>query len=304
MATFALYNYEFEISLPDDHTPDLFSKVPPTVTAKANFDRRQKVFDELLGNDHDGSKPITFLSKNGKQTYKHKWLMKPQDGIYYFRLLHEHKRKLHDEDLREHPAEDYTGCRVFFDNRKGIQRLAIERNASFGKLSTVEDILARGLNDALEKRLFLKVRLEHLLKPSRFWEIVGDRQSYPKGFSKMNLYFPPLNLERLSEHLDFIINKGRETLGSDSTVSFKAPRGTSLSLDPNDEWTSNMVTSASAIGGNDAITLYPIGKKKVQVGQDNYEEINLPDDKLNQIEHGDMGLFGLDDVKAKLKSGI
>jgi len=56
MTTFALYNYGFEISLPDDH---------------------------------DGSKPITYLSKNGKQTYKHKWLMKPQHGIYYFRLLHE-----------------------------------------------------------------------------------------------------------------------------------------------------------------------------------------------------------------------
>lgn len=304
MANFALYNYEFEISLPDDLTPDLFGHASPATTAKANFERRQKVFDELLGNDHDGSKPITYLSKNGKLTYKHKWLMKPQDGIYYFRLLHEHKRKLHDEDLREHPAEDYTGCRVFFDNREGIQRLAIEMNASFGKLSTAEAILSRGLNEAMGKRYFLKVRLEHLLKPSRFWEIVGDRTSYPKGFSKMNLYFPPINLERLSEHIDYIINKGRATLGSDSTVSFKAPSGTALSLDPKDEWTNNMVTSASAIGGNDAITLFPIGKKKVQVGHDNYEEINLSDDKLNQIEHGDMGLFGLDDIKAKLKTGI
>ena len=222
MATFALYNYEFEISLPDDTTPTLFGGESPVVAAKENFNRRQDVFAELLNHDQDGTTSIAYNSKNGKQDYKHKWLMKPQDGIYYFRLLHEHKRKLHDEDLREHPAEDYTGCRVFFDNRKGIQRLAIERNASFGKLSTVEDILARGLNDALEKRLFLKVRLEHLLKPSRFWEIVGDRQSYPKGFSKMNLYFPPLNLERLSEHLDFIINKGRETLGSDSTVRLRS----------------------------------------------------------------------------------
>ena len=192
MATFALYNYEFEISLPDDTTPDLFGNVSPITTAKANFDRRQKVFDELLGNDHDGSKPITYLSKNGKQTYKHKWLMKPQDGIYYFRLLHEHKRKLHDEDLREHPAEDYTGCRVFFDNRKGIQRLAIEMNSAFKQLTTVENILSRGLNDALKSRYYVKVRLEHLLKPSHFWEIVEDKISYPKGFSKMMLYFPPL----------------------------------------------------------------------------------------------------------------
>lgn len=74
MATFALYNYEFEISLPDDPTPDLFGHASPVTTAKANFERRQKVFDELLGNDHDGSKPITYLSRNGKLTYKHKWL--------------------------------------------------------------------------------------------------------------------------------------------------------------------------------------------------------------------------------------
>lgn len=63
MATFALYNYEFEISLPDDTTPDLFGNVSPVTTAKANFERRQKVFDELLGNDHDGSKPITYYPK-------------------------------------------------------------------------------------------------------------------------------------------------------------------------------------------------------------------------------------------------
>ncbi|WP_288152644.1 hypothetical protein [uncultured Prevotella sp.] len=304
MATFALYNYEFEISLPDDTTPTLFGGESPVVAAKENFNRRQDVFAELLNHDQDGTTPIAYNSKNGKQDYKHKWLMKPQDGIYYFRLLHEHKIKLHDEDMNEHPAGDFLGCRVFFDNRDGIQRLAIEMNSSFGKLSTVEDILARGLNEAMGKRYFLKVRLEHLLKPSRFWEIVCDRTSYPKGFSKMNLYFPPINLERLSEHIDYIINKGRATLGSDSTVSFKAPSGTALSLDPKDEWTNNMVTSASAIGGNDAITLFPIGKKKVQVGHDNYEEINLSDDKLNQIEHGDMGLFGLDDIKAKLKTGI
>ena len=123
MATFALYNYEFEISLPDDTTPDLFGNVSPITTAKANFDRRQKVFDELLGNDHDGSKPITYLSKNGKQTYKHKWLMKPQDGIYYFRLLHEHKRKLHDEDLRE------------FLNRLKFNHIANADTASGGKVT-------------------------------------------------------------------------------------------------------------------------------------------------------------------------
>lgn len=304
MATFALYNYEFEISLPADTTPDLFGHASPTVTAKANFDRRQDVFDELLSNDHDGSKPITYLSKNGKQTYKHKWLMKPQDGIYYFRLLHEHKRKLHDEDLREHPAEDYTGCRVFFDNRKGIQRLAIEMNSAFKQLTTVENILSRGLNDALKSRYYVKVRLEHLLKPSHFWEIVEDKISYPKGFSKMVLYFPPVNLPRLSEHIDFVVNGGRKALESDSTVIYKAQGGSSLNIDKKDAWTKGIVESASAIGGDDAISLYPVGGKKIKVGHDNYDYINISDEMLRNLEQGQTSLFALDDIKAQLKKGI
>lgn len=306
MATFALYNYEFELSLPMYDEKDIFDGKRPSEIAKESFAKKQDVFGKLLQDDYQDNSTLKYKSKKGKD-YKHKWLAQPADGIYIFRLLSDHKRKVHDEDLKASSVDDYSGCRVIFDNREGIQRLAIEMNTkAFRNLSQSEDILARGINNYLEKEFFIKIRLEHLLTAAKFWEIVHDKLSYPKGFKELSLYLPPVNLERLSKHLDKILSEARQHLGSDSKLVYKAPPGTVLNLDDKDEWTHQMVEDMSEVGGDATMTLNPFGGKKIVVNKNNYRTFNISDNSLDGIENGTPNLFGsgMDEVKAKLKAGI
>lgn len=77
MATFALYNYEFE-QLPDD---DFFGQPLRKQLSEESFANRQTRFGQLLMDDYSGSKPLTYANKRGTQ-YIHQFIAKPGDGIF------------------------------------------------------------------------------------------------------------------------------------------------------------------------------------------------------------------------------
>ena len=190
MATFALYNYEFE-QLPDD---DFFGKPLRKQLSDESFAHRQARFGQLLMDDYSGTKPLIYANKRGTQ-YIHQFIAKPDDGIFAMMLLNNHKRTTHDKSLQPHSIDDYRRCIVFVDNRPGIQRLAIEVNpAAFTKLSTVENILFHTLSVALASRFAITIRLEHLFQAARFWDIVGDYSLTLKDSKRLYSVGPSLTL--------------------------------------------------------------------------------------------------------------
>lgn len=190
MATFALYNYEFE-QLPDD---DFFGKPLRKQLSEESFAHRQARFGQLLMDDYSGTNPLIYANKRGAQ-YIHQFIAKPDDGIFAMMLLNNHKRTTHDKSLQPHSIDDYRRCIVFVDNRPGIQRLAIEVNpAAFTKLSTVENILFHTLSVALASRFAITIRLEHLFQPARFWDIVGDYSLTLKDSKRLYSVGPSLTL--------------------------------------------------------------------------------------------------------------
>lgn len=105
MATFALYNYEFE-QLPDD---DFFGQPLRKQLSEESFANRQTRFGQLLMDDYSGSKPLTYANKRGTQ-YIHQFIAKPGDGIFAMMLLNNHKRTAHDMSLQPHSIDDYRRC--------------------------------------------------------------------------------------------------------------------------------------------------------------------------------------------------
>lgn len=77
MATFALYNYEFE-QLPDD---DFFGQPLRKKLSEESFAHRQARFGQLLMDDYSGTKPLIYANKRGTQ-YIHQFIAKPDDGIF------------------------------------------------------------------------------------------------------------------------------------------------------------------------------------------------------------------------------
>ena len=273
MATFALYNYEFE-QLPDD---DFFGKPLRKQLSDESFAHRQARFGQLLMDDYSGTKPLIYANKRGTQ-YIHQFIAKPDDGIFAMMLLNNHKRTTHDKSLQPHRIDDYRRCIVFVDNRPGIQRLAIAVNpAAFTKLSTVENILFHTLSVALASRFAITIRLEHLFQAARFWDIVGDSFTYPKGFQKVVFSWPKPNLDRINKRIEFI-RGARMGTKSKICIIADARKGFSAVIDKQDEWLTGMVDAASEVGGDGSITLLPNGMKRtILVGKDSYKYVNFSD---------------------------
>lgn len=305
MATFALYNYQFDM-LPEE---TFFDKPLRKELSEESFAHRRERFAEILMDDYNGKHPLTFANKRGTQ-YVHQWLAEPSDGIFALMLLNNHKRKVHDLQLKENRVDDWRRCIVIFDNRNDgevdIQRLAIEENkTAFQSVKSVENILANTLTVALASRFAITIRLEHLFNASRFWQIVSDSLNYPKGFRRIEYKWEKPNLDRIAKRLEFI-HAGRKATNSAVSVVTDAGKGSRLKIDENDEWTKDMVNMASDDGAS--ISIKPNGKRhKILVGQDSYRFTDIPDSTIGQFSSTDPTLFpseGNQTITKILETGI
>lgn len=305
MMTFALYNFEFEIDLPVRESVDAFSGKSDAKTAKENFDKRQQLFSDLLDRDYNGLLTIPYTRKRGNSSYLRKWIAQPRDDMFVFRLINDHRRKLRDRDEKAYKADDFLGCYIIVDNYAGHQVIAIEdKPSAIGALSVTEDVLARAFN-ALLKDVYLKVRLEHIYDPATFWEIVGDHERYPKGFSSVKFNFPKPNLARfrlISKKLRDMIEDTGKGFQSDTTITMHKPH-----LDRDDETQAAYVNLSAEIGGDKSAILYPVGGNKVCVGQNHYRRVSIPDSVMDNLRDGSPTLFSqspLDDIRAIIRQNV
>lgn len=251
MATskFVIYNYNFgRIIEPDD---ELKIKFPDWkyVDVEESFKNKQKNLNDILLRDY--SKAYQFENAKKKE-YWHKQIVKPMDDVYVMRVANVTNVTITDENLNDKDVLDYRNSLVIIDNRKGIQRIAIEKNSkAFSDTKTVANILQASFNKLLKPKL-LYIELTAVYGTNVFWTIVKE---YPKGFRKVSFHFPHLNLERLTKALDKYLTNARRDWDSDLEVVFGASDGGVVNIDKENERQNALIKGASSAGSY--VKMYP-----------------------------------------------
>lgn len=306
MANFVIYNYQFARIIEPNEQHQIQFPGWETVDVEKSFARRQEILDEVL--NHDYRNTIQFVNKRGWE-YWHKQIVQPQDEVYVMRVANVRNLSITNEQLKEEIVKDYRNCLVIIDNRKGLQRIAIEKKTMvFQKTKTVASILEATLN-VLLRHYRLKIIMEAPYPKQVFWQVVKE---HPKGFKKITFHFPHLNLDRLVRVMDGFLTDVRRDWSSDLEFSLRADDGGALDLETNKARKEALVEGASAHGTSNAdgtyIVMYPKdGGKRIFVGKGHYVEKKLDDrvfEKLvgDEMLLKDMGTTPYDKVKVFMKN--
>lgn len=307
MADFALYNYEFDISLPAADSPDIFGSPSPIEQARKNFARKQEILDKILDDDINGRRRLEFKKSLIAKPFLHDYVFEPKNGIYALRLKKSHKLGFHDSDLRPDKVDDYNARVVIIDNSLDVQLLAIElKGAKMEKLTAIEKTIENTFNAVLRKKYFLSVRLENQYSPTAFWEIVEDKRKYPRGFNRVVFKFPRRNLARIvnkRNKVALFFDKTREEFDSEVSVELKAPQGSKLDLSHDNETHRDYVDAAAATGGPESATAYPVGSRKgIRPGAHSLNKLSLSDHLFESNTTDNPDLFS--QPWAEVKSGM
>ena len=156
----------------------------------------------------------------------------------------------------------------------------------------------------------MKIRLEHLQNRHDFWQFAKDNVLYPDGFHKISIRLPYPNLDRLKKVYDRLLSQARESFDSRVDLGFVAPDGGKLRLDENDKYQSELMGWLMEDAGAD-VQLYSNSAKRtpIHVGDRSFRVVSISDATIRRVTedsaNGDLfGSTALDDVKAKLKTGI
>ena len=313
MASFAIFNYQFDKIIEHSRQLTIDGMNTVVMSAEEAFPQKQKILGELLDKDYNkatSNDVIHFKNEHGPKEYIHRHLMPPTDDIIIMRVANRKTQTVVDIELKEKKIEDYQNCIVIIDNREGIQRILIEnKKSAFSDVKQVANILTYTFNQILVK-YSLKIRLDHLQDDRVFWQYVNDRLNYPKGFHKVSFRLPYPNLERLKKTYDRLLNKARESFGTEVNMDFIAPEGGQVRLDENDPYQKETIGWMMNDAGAD-IFLYNNASKKtpIPVGKNSFRIVIINDSIINRISEDAAGgdLFGssaLDEVKRNTKTGI
>ena len=280
MSSYAIYTYEFERIIRSAHSQLEIEGFPSLGCTDEEWSKRQETFREFFKKDL----PInerTFTK--GKSTYVYDTIfIEGNTAIMKFGRLS--KKSITDAQLNDHKIEDYPWCYVVWDNRDGIQRMLIEQKPSAwsnSKTITGTRKVAKALTAILDEWLSTKKGMHFnygdgpVYKSDDFWEYV---KRYPKGFSRVHFSFPPPNLGRLMDLADNI-NVIRQETGGGIETDLKAPKGSILTLAPENTQTSSLVNLSSALGSE--IKAYPKdGHTMIRISGDNLDNdvaVEIPD---------------------------
>ncbi|MBO5467475.1 MAG: hypothetical protein J6A02_08560 [Prevotella sp.] len=309
---FQLYNYQFGKIVKNE--PELSFVGEPTKKKLADefFSRRQEVLQEIFENDynHIENKEIKFIYPGIIHEYTHKHLIKPTDGIIIMRIGKKKKITRTTREFKTVVEDNYPNCIVIIDNRKGIQRMAIEVKPSAFNPSHLSNIINYTLNNILKQNC-LHIDFMHLQNAKHFWAIVNDKETYKDGFYRIKFHLPHLNLERINKKLNSLTTKLRNSFDSDLECSLTANKGGSLNFDPNDTSQKEQIEFMMEDLGGNSIILYSNNnkKKKIDVGKKSFRYTYVSTTTINQLVEDSSGnnLFGsnaLDEIKTIMKEGI
>ena len=320
MKNFTLYNYEFE-KIHIQKSPKLFGDDNEIIDPDESFKNKHEIFEKILMDDYeqtrlsevarDKTKLIAFTTISKKKLCIHTHLIKPTDNITVLKICNTKKLTHHQPNFTDIELEDYPGCLVIIDNRKDVQRIAVESNKKvFSGDFTLANILNSTFNDIMHK-YSLDFRMTNVQNPQDFWEIVQDKINYPKGFKKVVFSLPPLNKEKVLEKYAELSKYMRRSFNSGMDTAFNAEKGGELRFSKEDEFQSEFVDYASIeVGGENTIILYPNGahQKKIRVGKLSFQYYSLDQSVIDRMvkafKDGDLiSNAGLDKIKSEMKKG-
>jgi len=313
MATFALFNYQFDKIIEHGRQSEMEGLESVVMTADEAFPKRQEIFGTILDKDYaktSDSDVIHFKNGLGLKEYIHRHLIPPTDDMVVMRVANRKRQSYVDSNLKEKQVDDYQNCIVVIDNRPGIQRMLIEKKkAAFNDVKQVARIFEYTFNRLLHS-YSLKIRLEHLQEQRAFWHYASDKLTYPNGFHRVSVRLPYPNLERLKRVYSRLFNQARESFDSSIDLDFVAPDGGHVRLDPNDPIQSDLIKWLMEDAGAN-IKLYSNSAKKIPipVGENSFRLVEVRDLIFIRITEdfasGDLfGSTALDEVKRATKTGI
>lgn len=312
MATFAIFNYQFDKIVEHARQGELEGMGTVLMSADEAFPQKQKIFGEMLKRDFKKEKQadvIHFTNGHGPKEYIHRHLMPPTDDIVIMRVANRKTQTIVDENLREKQVDDYQNCIVMIDNRPGIQRMLIEnKKVAFRDVKSLVNILEYTFNRLL-RPYSLVISLDHLQDSRQFWQYANDRRSYPKGFYRISFKLPYPNLERLRKVYDRLFSQAQKSFDSRLDMDFTSPNG-QVRLDENDPYQKETIKWFMEEAGGD-VTLYSNLAKRspIAVGKNSFRAITVSNTTIQRVTEDAVNndLFGssaLDEVKRKLKTGI
>ena len=312
MATYAIYNYEFEPIQRQHAEGELGGMETVLMRAAESFPKKQEIFGSLLEKDYKKTSRediIHFRNRQGPKEYIHRHLIPPTDDITVIRVANKRTHKIVDKKWEDKKVDDYQNCIVIIDNRPGIQRILIEnKKAAFADTKTTANILENTFNFLLA-RYSLSVTLRHLQDKRSFWAYAKDRSMYPTGFHKLMFFLPFPNLDRLRKGYERLFSQARRCFNSRMNMEFINPRG-EVRLDENDPYQSELIEWFMEEAGG-SIRLYPNNAKRspIVVGLDSFRTATVSDKTILRLTEDAVNndLFGsaaLEKVKKETKKGI
>ncbi|MCR5851833.1 MAG: hypothetical protein K6G92_14185 [Bacteroidaceae bacterium] len=313
MATYAIYNYQFEKIVEHASQGEFEGMGSVVMTADEAFPRKQDIFGEILKRDFLKSTEVDvihFKRERGPKEYIHRHLIAPTDDIVVMRIANRKTQIIVDSQLKETRVDDYQNCIVIFDNRPGIQRLLIEnKKRAFSDVKQLAGIMEYTFN-VLLRRYSLKIRLDHLQDKRVFWQYANDRRSFPTGFRRIAIRMPYPNLERLKKEYDHLFNRARKSFDSGINLELVAPDGGEVRLNEDDTYQATTIEWLTEDAGADLIMYPNIAKRSpIVVGEKSFRAVTISDTVINGMIEDSINstLFGsssFDEVKRATKTGI
>ena len=312
MASFALFNFEFEPIQNKLRQAELKGMESVLMSASEAFPRKQEILGDILLKDFKKEKIediIHFKNGEGPKEYIHRHLMPPTDDIVIMRVANRKHLQIVDENLKPKQVDDYQNCIVMIDNRPGIQRMLIEnKKTAFRDVKSLANILEYTFNRLL-RQYSLVISLDHLQDARQFWQYANDRRTYPQGFYRICFRLPYPNLERLRKVYDRLFSQAQKSFDSRLDMDFTNPNG-QVRLDENDPYQKEAIKWFMEDAGGDVILYSNMAKKSpIVVGKNSFRAITVSNTTIQRVTEDAVNndLFGssaLNEVKQKLKTGI
>ncbi len=271
MASYILYTYQFAPL--QNEGQKLFDNLPDVTTRMC---KKQDYLQQIISDQN-----FKFKSKYGTFEYQIRYNF---NGIIILKLAN-NKHLSIEENFKKKKQNNYPSCFIIIDNRKDIQRIAIEDSTiAFSTTDVVRNILEYSLRKAL-KAYGLTISINKEYQTNEFWQLISK---YSKGVSMVRFHFSYPNLPRINESINKLIGEqSKITNSKETTFELKSSNTEQLSLSKDNRKLSGLV-DASAKSGH-SITLKMKGYSKyIQTGNTTKQieiddlEIKLQDDDLFQ----------------------
>lgn len=274
MNSFVLYSYEFKgIKVPE--SPIDFPNLE-TIKVEDSVAKKQEIFGSFFQNDNFQE---YFKMKNKSYRCRLAW---HYNNVIVMQIECKHQRKK-SENFVDKIEDNYPWCYVIIDNRKDIQHITVQKNASaFSNTDTVAKIIEYTINAWL-----LKFRLCITIKPKYsskvFWNLLEKYKVW--GIKRIVFKFAYPNVDWATQRIRELKDFAHQSNGA-VRLGVEAADNEFLDFKPTKK-NKDMVNVCSGTGED--IEIKPKGLKTIHTSKEmNPIEVVMKDSTLKKIDTDDL----------------